>query len=99
MPEFITVKAAYGKELNSEKEVLQHYLEGKDFMILSPLHHGVGSYLNRENCERAKKPISLEVRFGKKGQKVTLLDTTNPQMLQKKLEGKLRQASRKRKKI
>ena len=98
MPEFITVKAAYGKELNSEKDVLQHYLEGKDFMVLS-LHHGAGSYLNCMDCERAKKPISLEVRFGKKSQKVTLLDTTNPQMLQKKLEGKLRQASRKRKKI
>ena len=98
MPEYITVKAAYGKELNSEKEVLQHYLEGKDFMVLS-LHHGAGSYLNCMDCERAKKPISLEVRFGKKSQKVTLLDTTNPQMLQKKLEGKLRQASRKRKKI
>ena len=98
MPEFITVKAAYGKELLSEKDVLQHYLDGKDFMILS-LHHGAGSYLNCMDCERAKKPISLEVRFGKKSQKVTLLDTTNPQMLQKKLEGKLRQASRKRKKI
>ena len=94
MPEFITVKAAYGKELNSEKEVLQHYLEGKDFMILS-LQHGAGSYLNILDCERAKKPISLQVRFGKKSQKVTLLDTTQPQVLQKKLEGKLRQASRK----
>ena len=39
MPEYITVKPAYGKELNSEKDVLQHYLDGKDFMILS-LHHG-----------------------------------------------------------
>ena len=68
MPEFITVKAAYGKELLSEKEVLQHYLEGKDFMVLS-LHHGAGSYLNRIDCERAKKPISLEVRFGKKVKK------------------------------
>ena len=98
MPDFITVKAAYGKELNSEKEVLQHYLERKDFMILS-LHHGAGSYLNRENCERAKKPISLEVRFGKKSQKVTLLDTTNPQGLQKKLDAKIRQANRKGKEV
>ena len=94
MPEFITVKAAYGKELNSEKEVLQHYLDGKDFMVLS-LHHGAGSYLNCMDCERAKKPISLEVRFGKKSQKVTLLDTTNPQGLQKKLEAKMLQATRK----
>ena len=99
MPEFITVKAAYGKELLSEKDVLQHYLDGKDFMILSPLHHGVGSYLNRENCERAKKPISLEVRFGKKSQKVTLLDTTNPVGLQKKLDGKIKQSTRKGKEI
>ena len=98
MPEFITVKPAYGKELNSEKEVLQHYLEGKDFMILS-LHHGAGSYLNILDCERAKKPISLEVRFGKKSQKVTLLDTTQPQVLQKKLDGKVRQANRKGKEI
>lgn len=98
MPEFITVKAAYGKELLSEKEVLQHYLDGKDFMVLS-LHHGAGSYLNILDCERAKKPISLEVRFGKKSQKVTLLDTTNPQGLRKKLEGKLRQASRKGKEV
>ena len=94
MPEYITVKAAYGKELNSEKEVLQHYLEGKDFMILS-LQHGAGSYLNIIDCERASKPISLKVRFGKKSQKVTILDTTNPQGIQKKLEGKLRQATRK----
>ena len=93
MPEIITVKAAYGKELNSEKEVLQHYLEGKDFMILS-LHHGAGSYLNILDCERAKKPISLQVRFGKKSQKVTLLDTTNPAGLQKKLDAKVRQATR-----
>ena len=98
MPEFITVKAAYGKELLSEKEVLQHYLDGKDFMILS-LHHGTGSYLNILDCERASKPISLEVRFGKKSQKVTLLDTTQPQVLQKKLETKLRQATRKVKEI
>ena len=98
MPEFITVKAAYGKELNSEKEVLQHYLEGKDFMVLS-LHHGAGSYLNCMDCERAKKPISLEVRFGKKSQKVTLLDTTNPQGLQKKLDAKIRQANRKGKEV
>lgn len=98
MPEFITVKAAYGKELLSEKDVLQHYLEGKDFMILS-LHHGAGSYLNILDCERAKKPISLEVRFGKKSQKVTLLDTAQPQALQKKLDAKMRQANRKGKEI
>ena len=98
MPDFITVKAAYGKELNSEKEVLQHYLDGKDFMILS-LHHGAGSYLNCIDCERAKKPISLEVRFGKKGQKVTILDTTNPAGLQKKLDSKIKQSTRKGKEI
>ena len=89
MPEFITVKPAYGKELNSEKEVLQHYLDGKDFMILS-LHHGAGSYLNILDCERASKPISLEVRFGKKSQKVTLLDTTDVAGLERKLNGKLK---------
>lgn len=90
MPEFITVKAAYGKELLSERDVLDHYLSGKDFMILS-LHHGAGSYLNILDCERAAKPISLEVRFGKKSQKVTLLDTTKPEALRKKLERKLTQ--------
>ena len=89
MPEFITVKAAYGKELLSEKEVLTHYLDGKDCMILS-LVHGPGSYLNIMDCERAAKPISLEVRFGKKSQKVTLLDTTKPEVLRKKLTGKER---------
>ena len=94
MPEFITVKPAYGNELNSEKEVLQHYLDGKDFMILS-LYHGAGSYLNITDCERAAKPISLEVRFGKKSQKVTLLDTTNPEGLQKKLDSKIKQSTRK----
>ena len=98
MPEIITVKAAYCKELNSEKEVLQHYLEGKDFMILS-LHHGAGSYLNILDCERAKKPISLQVRFGKKSQKVTLLDTTNPAGLQKKLDSKIKQSTRKGKEV
>ena len=94
MPEFITVKAAYGKELNSEKDVLQHYLDGKDFMILS-LHHGTGSYLNIIDCERASKPISLEVRFGKKSQKVTLLDTSSAEVLKKKLSGKLTQGRKK----
>lgn len=96
MPEFITVKAAYGKELLSEKEVLQHYLEGKDFMILS-LHHGAGSYLNCMDCERAKKPISLEVRFGKKSQKVTLLDTSDAAVLKGKLERKQLQGKKKEK--
>ena len=80
MSECITVKAAYGKELLSEKEVLQHYLDGKDFMVLS-LHHGAGSYLNCMDCERAKKPISLEVRYGKNSQKVTLLNTATPKAL------------------
>lgn len=96
MPEFITVKPAYGKELNSEKEVLQHYLDGKDFMILS-LTHGAGSYLNILDCERAKKPISLEVRFGKKSQKVTLLDTANAAALRAKLERKQSQGKKKEK--
>lgn len=96
MPEYITVKPAYGKELNSEKEVLQHYLDGKDFMILS-LHHGAGSYLNILDCERAKKPISLEVRFGKKSQKVTILDTNNAEVLKGKLERKQLQGKKKEK--
>ena len=87
MPEFITVKAAYGKELLSEKEVLQHYLDGKDFMILS-FPHGVGSYIDILDCERASNPISLKVRFGKKSQKVTLLDTTDATVLKGKLEMK-----------
>ena len=95
MPEFITVKAAYGKELLSEKDVLQHYLDGKDFMILS-LHHGAGSYINSLDCTRAETPISLEVRFGKKSQKVTLLDTTKPEVLRKKLERKLTQGRKKK---
>ena len=96
MPEYITVKAAYGKELNSEKEVLQHYLEGKDFMVLS-LYHGAGSYLNILDCERAQKPISLEVRFGKKSQKVTILDTSDAQVLKGKLERKQPQGKKKEK--
>ena len=96
MPEFITVKAAYGKELLSEKEVIQHYLEGKDFMILS-FCHGAGSYLNILDCERASKPISLEVRFGKKSQKVTLLDTSNVEVLKGKLERKQSQGKKKEK--
>lgn len=86
--EYIVVKAAYGKELLSEKDVLDHYLSGKDFMILS-FTHGPGSYINIIDCERnAKKPISLEVRFGKKSQKVTFLDTTQPEVLRKRLEKK-----------
>ena len=96
MTEHITVKPAYGKELLSEKDVLQHYLDGKDFMILS-LHHGAGSYLNILDCERAKKPISLEVRFGKKSQKVTLLDTANAAALRAKLERKQLQGKKKEK--
>jgi len=96
MTEFITVKAAYGKELNSEKDVLQHYLDGKDFMILS-LHHGAGSYLNILDCERASKRISLEVRFGKKSQKVTILDTANVAALRAKLERKQKQGKKKEK--
>ncbi len=98
MPEFITVKAAYGKELLSEKEVLQHYLDGKDFMILS-FSHGAGSYLNILDCERASNPISLEVRFGKKSQKVTLLDTTNTEVLKGKLEKKQKLGKKKEKEM
>lgn len=96
MLQYITAKAAYGKELNSEKEVLQHYLDGKDFMILS-LSHGAGSYLNILDCERAKKPIYLEVRFGKKSQKLTILDTSNTEVLKRKLERKQFQGKKKEK--
>ena len=96
MSEYITVKPAYGKELNGEKEVLQHYLDGKDFMILS-LIHGAGSYLNIMDCERASKPISLQVRFGKKSQKVTILDTSDAEALKRKLERKQFQGKKKEK--
>ena len=55
MPEYITVKPAYGKELLFEKEVLQHYLDGKDFMILS-LHHGAGPILTSSTAKGQRSP-------------------------------------------
>jgi len=66
----IPVKAAYGRELTSQKEVLKYYEEDKDFEVLS-LFHNPGSKVNKTDAER--EGVSLEIRYGKDGSKVLVV--------------------------
>ena len=63
------VKPAYGRVLNTQKEVRQHYNNNLDFLILDML--GGGSYINKSDAQ--KSGVKLEVRYGKRGEKVIIL--------------------------
>lgn len=66
----VVVAPAYGRILNSRKAVREHYEAGKDFVVLD-LFHEPGRYLNREEVERYG--LTLQVRYGKRGEKVCVL--------------------------
>ena len=76
---YLVVQPAYGVKLTSLYAVYEHYLSGKDFLILSPFAQG--SYINRADAENLSSSLTLEVRYGKKGKKVTLLNTATPKAL------------------
>jgi hypothetical protein len=57
---WLTVVPAYGKDYKSQKEVLEAYHSGKDFLISDVSHRG-GSYISkREHPE----DVHLTVRYG-----------------------------------
>lgn len=74
---YLTVRPAYGVQLNSQQAILDHYADNKDFEILS-VHYKGGRYLNKEDVERQDEKIRLEVRYGKYGSKVMIIETHVP---------------------
>ena len=71
MSKYITVTPAYGRVLNSQKEVKEYYESGKDFRVLSVF--ASGTFLNKEDVERSDSGIKLEVRYGKNGKKAMII--------------------------
>ena len=67
---YIPCKAAYGVQLNSKKEVREHYDANKDFENLSMYHRG--SYINKQDSETFS--MNLEIRYGKNGTKVMIIN-------------------------
>ena len=65
------VVTAFGKALKNKKEIKAHYVADKDFIIMSVVH-GPGRHINRLDVERLGN-IKLEVRYGKHGEKVTII--------------------------
>lgn len=71
MPKYISCQPAYGVNLNSQKDVIEHYNAGKDFMVLS-MFHNPGSYISKKEVESAGDVV-LEVRYGKNLTKVYMI--------------------------
>ena len=75
MPTYLNVQPAYGVVLNSKNAVNEHYEAKKDFQILT-VGSGYRRYINKTDIERARErgeELTLEVRYGKNGEKVTIL--------------------------
>lgn len=70
MAMYIVVKP-FNAILKSKKEIQQYYKEGKDFIIQS-IPHGPGRHINKQDVERLGN-IKLEVRYGRDGEKVTII--------------------------
>lgn len=62
----LTVVPAYGRTYQSKAKAWQDWQDGKDFQIAS--HGYAGSYINREDAERAGLACLL-VRYGKRLEK------------------------------
>ena len=70
MEKYITVRPAYGVKLNSQKAVREHFEADKDFEVMDVFYAG-GRYVNKADAE--KYGLKLEIRYGKNGEKVTVL--------------------------
>lgn len=76
MPTYLNVQPAYGVVLNSQVAVREHFDANKDFQILT-IGSGYRRYINKTDVERAAQrgeEIQLEVRYGKKNEKVMIVE-------------------------
>ena len=71
---YLQVRPAYGVTLRSKRDILDYYAENKDFQILTLHHPDHGRYINKVDIDKSSDNIRLEVRYGKKGEKVMILD-------------------------
>ena len=71
MPTNYIVCKPFGKGMNAQKVVREHYEAGKDFIILSVVH-GAGRHISKSEVEKDPS-IKLEVRYGRNDEKVMIL--------------------------
>ena len=71
MTEYIVV-SVFGKQLNSQSKVREHYEANKDFNIQSA-PHGPGRHINKSDIAKYSPGAKLEVRYGKNGEKVMII--------------------------
>ena len=64
----LIITGAYGRTYNSVKAIKADLVEGKDFMMLAP---GYGCYVSLPEILKDSAIGSVEVRYGKRGEKVT----------------------------
>ena len=66
----IPVQPSYGVKLNNQKQVREHYEQGRDFDILS-VFHGQGRKISKHEAQ--ENGLSLEIRYGKNGEKLMII--------------------------
>lgn len=71
MSKYITVTPAYGRVLNSQKEVKEYFESGKDFQTQGIFD--IGRYVNKQDLEFYGNDIKLHVRYGKRDEKVMII--------------------------
>jgi len=62
---------AYGRKLNTIKEIVEHWDADKDFRIVG-INTGGGTYVNKRDA--LKNELTLEVRYGKQYEKLHILN-------------------------
>lgn len=63
---------AYGRQLNTIKEIEEHWNADKDFRIVS-IYNGGGTYVNRRDA--IEHELVVEVRYGKQLEKMHILNS------------------------
>ena len=66
----IPVQPSYGVKLNNQKQVREHYEQGRDFDILSVVH-GPGRKISKREAQ--EHGFALEIRYGENGEKVMVI--------------------------
>jgi hypothetical protein len=59
---YLTVIPAYGRDYKSQKEIMNDFNNGKDFLIQDVFGSG---YINKQDIERSQEKIILNVRYSK----------------------------------
>jgi hypothetical protein len=63
MTKWLTLTPAYGRDYKDEKQVLDHWLKGKDFLISDISCRWNGSYINVEDAKNNEPNTIFKIRF------------------------------------